>query len=922
MRFNRSEWSRCKECPLRDRTRVWGEGPDKGPFPIVFIGEAPGRDEDAEGHPFVGGAGRIFNYALGQAGIMRRSCWVTNVLSCRPPDNKFDSMEALEARQCCRPGFEAELDRLQKKGVRVYVPLGGSALHALGLEGSITKVRGSVYLLGEVPVVPTFHPSFIMRGQWKQEVTWINDLEKAKRLAVRKYQAPRERFNIEPTLEQLRAFVEECEQSNKLVGVDIETTSLNPEYGVIMVVGLSADGERAISVPFCSRGRSPYWDRKEWPKVQALLRRVLSLPTIFQNAMFDVPYLEANGYPVEAVAHDALLAHHAIHPELPHNLGYIVSVYGDTPYWKEEVQSRLGKVEELEDQVLRTYNLRDAVVLHQVLPGLLADLQEVGTDRVYREISLGLIRPVIDMTKNGMLLDRKRLTNWRAKLNRNHKKLEGRLREITGVPSSFTFASGDYLRLLIYGKIAPQFKKAREEMNKYEAPSSKLRKDTKKYREICEKIQVLQETVPLLIPKGYGTRKTTDSGRLSVDEEALLGVQIAANNRRTLVGKFVRPTEAHREEQAQLDRTLAFITTYREYAENEKLLSTYSSFPVGRDGRVHPQYLIHGTRTGRLSSRNPNAQNIPKEVRKIFVAPEGSQIVQADYSNLELRVLAYESKDEVLIETFKKGRNVHDQNCQDLFGLSKEDPKWDAARRAAKVYIFGRNYGGGLRGIYNRVMQQVPELGLTFAQFEAVDRSYRDKHPRYTAWVRRVLKEVTETKTLRNAFGRIRIFLGDGHEIEKEGLNFPIQSAAADIINQAVIALYRDRRYRPTGAKLIGQVHDSLVFECPSGAVSDLVRCLRRSMEQSYDFYGQTVHFPVDVEVGSDWGTLKAYKEEEWERSSSRGKGPSRPSRSSGTARKRSPSISSASPSKRSSTSAGTSRTFPTKRSSPSSGRR
>ena len=253
-----------------------------------------------------------------------------------------------------------------------------------------------------------------------------------------------------------------------------------------------------------------------------------------------------------------------------------------------------------------------------------------------------------------------------------------------------------------------------------------------------------------------------------------------------------------------------------------------------------------------------NAQNIPAEARKIFTAPEGSKIIQADYSNLELRVLAYISNDDVLINAFERGENIHDINTRDLFGITPKHPNWKIIRRAAKIYIFGRNYGGGLWGIYKRVMQEVPELNLTFNKFKEVDARYRSLHPRYTAWYRKIVDEVVKTKQLRNAFGRIRIFLGLEEEVIREGLNFGIQSTAADIINQATILIYRDL---PTGVKLIGQVHDALLFEVKDSAVKGFVKLIKKHMEKKFKIGEYTVQFPVDIEIGASWGTLKKIKQ-------------------------------------------------------------
>jgi len=170
-----------------------------------------------------------------------------------------------------------------------------------------------------------------------------------------------------------------------------------------------------------------------------------------------------------------------------------------------------------------------------------------------------------------------------------------------------------------------------------------------------------------------------------------------------------------------------------------------------------------------------NAQNIPEEAKNIFVAEDGYEMAEIDYSNLELRVLAVESDDDVLKKIFKEGRNVHTENCKRMFGIDESNALWGAARRACKTYIFGRNYGGGLKGIFERVVKAVPELQLTYARFAEIDRAYRRDHPRYTKWVNRITEQVRATRKLKNGIGRVRYFLGTPDQIVRAGLNFPVQ---------------------------------------------------------------------------------------------------------------------------------------------------
>jgi len=133
----------CKECPLRDRRRVWGQGSFSSK--IAVLGEAPGATEDREGKPFVGKAGATLRGGLAATGTNPNTVYYLNLIACRPPNNNLSSFEGQEAIECCKAGLEDELAWLQENGIRVLITAGNHPTHALGIEGAIGKVRGSVY---------------------------------------------------------------------------------------------------------------------------------------------------------------------------------------------------------------------------------------------------------------------------------------------------------------------------------------------------------------------------------------------------------------------------------------------------------------------------------------------------------------------------------------------------------------------------------------------------------------------------------------------------------------------------------------------------------------------------------------------------------------------------------------------------------
>lgn len=883
--------SKCKGCPLDGATthKVWGQCDINRPE-LVFVGEAPGADEDERGVPFVGAAGRMLKKGVEDVGHLWHRSHKTNTIVCRPPKNKIGSPEGIEAQIRCKAGLFEELYTLYKSGVKVIVATGGTALKAFGITGSIHKLRGSVFMLTwdnaetsrdgfegsrvlreseevyDMLLLPTFHPAYLLWDKNpKHEVTFINDLEKAYDIADNGYEPPLEEFTVFPTIEEIEAFTEELLKRKPPLGIDLETSGFVPGHAAVIVVGVAIDGQKAFSIPFLKQGGKSYWDPEKRKRAHECLRLLMSeCPTVYQNALFDARHLLYLKAPAEKIQHDVMILHHCLSPELPHNLGYIVSTYGKTPYWKGEVMGNPKAMINMDDETLRTYNLRDSVVLHQVLNDMLQDAKESGVYHLYKNIAMPLVEPIMTMIENGILLDKSRLKKWKASLRAKERRLLAKLKEIADLPEGFNLDSGDHLRYLLFSVVPSQYEKAKQEMESYNDPDSKKKKNTKKYKALRDTVETFEHTTPFR--KLPHTPLKTDSGSIAVSEEAMLNLQTAAINRIAKLQQLRKRTKEKEQELAERTALRDFITAYREYKGISKLLTTYTSFPTGADDRVRSPYRITGTATGRLSSGNRkggeagNMQNIPPEAKHLFVAPEGYHLVQLDYSNLELRVMAEISNDDVLREVFKKGLNVHTENTKLMFGIDEDHPLWKAARRACKTYIFGRNYGGGLKGIHTRVMKAVPELNLTYAHFCEIDDAYRKAHPAYDRWYNETVERVKTDRCLTNPFGRTRYFLGREAEIIREGLNFPIQSTAADIINMAMITLHKMYKKGQLQARMIGQVHDSLLFEIKRGKVKQETRIIKEVMERPVDINGKSVSFPVDAESGLSWGELKELK--------------------------------------------------------------
>lgn len=297
-----------------------------------------------------------------------------------------------------------------------------------------------------------------------------------------------------------------------------------------------------------------------------------------------------------------------------------------------------------------------------------------------------------------------------------------------------------------------------------------------------------------------------------------------------------------------------------EFRQMAKLKSTYADALAGlidpRTGRIHTSYNQTVASTGRLSSSEPNLQNIPARgpwgarFRKAFVPAEGHVLLAADYSQIELRVLAHLSEDRTLVETFLEDRDVHEETARLVFG---EDPDEDARRRA-KIINFSIIYG-------TSAFSLARELGTSAGEAQAFIDRYFAERPGVRRYLDRVVEEAREKGVSETIFGRQRQvpeLRAPDRNIQQAGrriaLNNPIQGSAADIIKVAMLRASRALESRKLRARMILQVHDELVFEVPEDEMAEIEPLVREAMEGAAE-----LRVPLKVRLGSgpSWAAVK-----------------------------------------------------------------
>ncbi|BCW92311.1 MAG: DNA polymerase I, thermostable [Thermoanaerobaculum sp.] len=299
-----------------------------------------------------------------------------------------------------------------------------------------------------------------------------------------------------------------------------------------------------------------------------------------------------------------------------------------------------------------------------------------------------------------------------------------------------------------------------------------------------------------------------------------------------------------------------------EYRELSKLKSTYlDALPaqVRGDGRIHTRFNQAVTATGRLSSSDPNLQNIPirselgREVRRAFVADSGKLLVVADYSQIELRVLAHLSQDPALVSAFSRGEDIHAATASLVFGVAPELVTPDM-RRAAKTINFGLIYGMGAYALSR-------ELGVSQREAQTFIDNYFARLPKVREYLEGVKEEARRTGKVRTLFGRVRHIAGLSSQnanvrgnAERMAINAPVQGTAADLMKLAMIRTFAALKAQGFPARVLLQVHDELVLEAEHAKANEVASLVKATMEHVAEL---AVPLKADVGVGPSWADAK-----------------------------------------------------------------
>lgn len=598
----------------------------------------------------------------------------------------------------------------------------------------------------------------------------------------------------------LQALVNTLRSAERL-SFDVETTSTDAVQAKLVGLGIAWAAGQAAYIPLSHADGA----QLEWAEVRAALQPFFAdatIPKLAHNGKYDLTVCRRHGLEVKGPIHDTMTMAWLLDPA-SRNLGLKDQAAAELNWQMTEITNLIGTgrkqvtIDQVAIDQVTAYCGADVDATIQLFDKLAPRLREAGMWSLYEEIELPLLPVLTDMEMAGITLDISYLSVMSVKLTERLSTLEKELFEIVG--HEFNLRSTQQLSQVLF-----------EEMG--------------------------------LPTKGLTRTKggQISTAAMELEKLATMTADLSDAQRRLLTIIF---------EQRQL----------------EKLRGTYvDSLPMlvnPETGRLHTSFNQTGAVTGRMSSSNPNLQNIPirtelgREIRRAFVVPEGCLLFSADYSQVELRILAHVAKEETLINAFRNDQDIHATTASKLFGVPLAQVTRDQ-RNLAKTINFATIYGSSAFGISNRTDMDPKEARRFMDQYFVT-------YPNIKEYIEKTTKMANEAGYVETLLGRKRFFpeLHSGRlpfmqraAVERAAINAPIQGAAADIMKIAMIRLHERLHAGGFEARMLLQVHDELVLEAPVGEKEALVPIICEVMENAYQL---DVPLKVDVEVGPNWYDLE-----------------------------------------------------------------
>jgi DNA polymerase-1 len=774
---------------------VWGTGPTNAE--IMIVGEAPGEVEDEKGIPFVGEAGELLNVLLKEAGLRREEIYITNIVKCRPPENRVPYVSEIKA---CQKYLDEELAEVNPK---LVICMGATSLRRFVDKAvAISSLRGKEFKKEGKWVMPTFHPAYALRVP-KVTDTIISDLKRAKNLiegGPKTVYSLIHEHRIFQSCGEAGDYIERARRA-KVLAIDTEYEGEPWQKNFkTTVVGLAFE-EDGKCVAFAVPVEGDMHPLKELIEsdIQKVGHSIASDFIALQKARIK---LNPN-----TVVIDTMILAHLIDSSTRGALKEIAMKELGVSDWSIDF-STASKEE------LMAYCAADAAATLYVAKEL-AKKADASMGRLMREFLIPASIVVEEIENNGILVDKEYLASLRDMYKAKIEELNAKARE--------------YVRK----------KWGIEDFN----PSS-----SQQVAKILYDMDFLGFTPTVFSPL-TNSPSTSEAALVKLPRHEFVDLILELRGYRKLLSTYV---------------------------EKFLILSEY-------DGRIHGSFSITGTETGRLASFDPNIQNIPSssEIRQAFVAPEGWVLIEADLSQIELRLIAAMAQEQRLIDAFNNGEDPHELTARLIFhkqNITKDE------RKLGKIANFLLAYGGSPSRLWQtllvsgvteeeatnalKAMNLIPAGNPLKELAFKIHREFFKAYPNIKKWQVETVNECRRAGgVVRSPIGRRRVLRDINSKdirkqlhAEREAINTPIQSLASDICLAA--ALEVRGQINSKWARIVNIVHDMILIEVKEEYVEKVKEIVEKAMTSPSILknlgWEPPISLGVEIKVSKRWGLAEA----------------------------------------------------------------
>lgn len=850
----------------------------------MVVQENPFESENKRKEYMGGKAGKMFRVALGEVGIDIDDVYFTALVKCSTPEDRFPLPDEVSA---CRDYLMAEIDIIKPE---IVIPTGNLSMKALMGVTAITKFRGKVVEKDGIKYLPIINPNMVLKQPkyldfFSEDMITLESVLNGTKVEGRASFKVERRYceTYEDAIDEINRLI--SLPSGTIVSLDLETVKANP-YKEFTSMSKSMelnfpDSKRVkiSAIGFSDRpgygNAIPLYHRQNQMSGNQIgtiikhLRVLIARDDIewaTQNGKFEIKWLRRQlGIYLDNMMWDTMLMHYMTITEEKgtHGLDDFSWLYTDMGGYdaklnevKPKGEHDKGNYDLIDWDILKVYLADDCDVTcrltHLWKDNITGDKQ---MSWLWNNIMVPLTYTLADIEDNGLKVDE----DWLQKLETSYPieidRIENKLHEYPEVLEIEREWRAMWDERCAIGQIkkADRTEEQEEKFKKWKKYDPNGKKDGVRVDGTRFNFGSSAQLGELLFNRlGLTTVVLTEKGNLSTNDDSL---------------KYM-------ESQHEIARTIMQL---------RKVKHLYNNFVAGMRehldiyGIIHPNYNIHGTVTGRLSSDNPNAQQFPRkvsdvfsfqywnEIKSLFTSRFGEDgvIVQFDYSQLELRILAVFSQDKALIDLYRSGADLHKAVASDAFGVTIEEVTKDQ-RTASKKIQFGIVYQESAKGLSEDLRAE--GINMTVAQCEAFIKAYFKRFPDVNVWIRDIKRHAKRYKQVKTLTGRIRhlptIDSSENslaNEAERQAVNAPIQSTGSDCTVMSLITINNWLKESGKRSVICITVHDSIVLDCPKDEVVEVASKVKHIMEnlaeynEYYSFLGD-VPIVSEMEIGYNYG--------------------------------------------------------------------